>query len=34
MSAKENDVRRFFSKYTSMSNIKIEQLPKCEQDIV
>ena len=34
MSAKENDVRRFFSKYTSMSNIKTEQLPKCEQDIV
>lgn len=34
MSVRENDVRRFISKYTSMSNIKIEELPKCEQDIV
>ena len=29
----ERDLRRFFSKYTSMSNIKTDQLPKCEQDI-
>ena len=34
MSVRDNDVRRFFSKYTSMSNIKIQKLPKCEQDIV
>ena len=33
MSVRENDVRRFFSKYTSMSNLKTKQLPKCEQDI-
>ena len=29
----EKDLRKFFSKYTSMSNIKTDQLPKCEQDI-
>ena len=34
MSLNEHDVRRFFSKYTSMSNIKTDELPKCEQDIV
>ena len=29
----EKDIRRFFSKYTSMSNIKTGILPKCESDI-
>lgn len=29
----ENDVRRYLSKFTSMSNIKTETLPKCEMDI-
>lgn len=32
--AVEKDVRRFFSKYTSMSNIKTELPSKCEQDIL
>lgn len=30
----ENDVRRYLSKHTSMSNIKVEEVPKCEADIM
>lgn len=27
------DITKYFTKHTSMSNIKVERLPKCEQDI-